>query len=76
MPNITLPDGSVRSYDEAVSGEQVATSIGRKLAKDAVALRLDGRLVDLNTTLTEDARSRFSSRKSRTSRRKASYFGL
>jgi threonyl-tRNA synthetase len=55
MPNITLPDGSVRSYDESVSGEQIALSIGRKLAKDAVALRLDGRLVDLTTTLTEDA---------------------
>jgi threonyl-tRNA synthetase len=55
MPNITLPDGSVRSFEDAVTGTQIAESIGRKLAKDAVALRVDGRLVDLSLTIAEDS---------------------
>lgn len=55
MPNITLPDGSVRSFEAAVSGSEVAASIGRKLEKDAVAIRVNGELRDLTTTLESDA---------------------
>ncbi len=55
MPNITLPDGSVRSFEAAVSGSEVAAGIGRKLEKDAVAIRVNGELRDLTTTLESDA---------------------
>jgi hypothetical protein len=42
MPNITLPDGSVRSFDHPVTVAEVAASIGAGLAKAAIAGRVDG----------------------------------
>jgi len=41
MPRISLPDGSVREYDKALRGDELALDIGKRLAKDAVALRID-----------------------------------
>ena len=55
MPNITLPDGSVRSFDHPVTVAQVAASIGAGLAKAALAGRVGGRLVDLSHLLDTDA---------------------
>jgi threonyl-tRNA synthetase len=55
MPNITLPDGSVRSYEQPVSVAEVAASIGAGLAKAALAGRVDGRLVDLSHSIDADA---------------------
>ena len=55
MPNITLPDGSVREYPEATTGEAVAESIGKGLLKSAVAIRVDGELRDLTRPLDGDA---------------------
>ena len=55
MPVITLPDGSNRHFDQPLRGDELAASIGRKLEKDAVAIRLNGRLVDLGTLITDDA---------------------
>lgn len=46
MPIITLPDGSQRSFDHAVSVADVAASIGAGLAKATVAGKVDGKLVD------------------------------
>ena len=54
MPKITLPDGSVRQFDAAVSGADVAASIGAGLAKAAVAVRVDGALWDLNRSIEDD----------------------
>ncbi len=56
MVAITLPDGSVRSFDGAVSGAEVAAAIGPRLAKDALAVKLDGSLKDLATPIEADAR--------------------
>ncbi len=56
MVAITLPDGSVRRYDHAVSGAELAADIGPGLAKAALAIKVDGTLKDLATTLTTDAR--------------------
>ena len=56
MVAITLPDGSVRSFDTPVSGAEVAAAIGPGLAKDALAIKLDGRLADLAAVIGEDAR--------------------
>lgn len=55
MPNITLPDGSVRSFDGPVTVAQVAASIGAGLAKAALAGKVDGRLVDTSHLIETDA---------------------
>src|SRR4051795_7045468 len=52
---VTLPDGSVRDYDAPVTGLQIAESIGKRLAKDALAVKIDGTLRDLTTSITTDA---------------------
>ena len=55
MPNITLPDGSVRSFEQAVTVAEVAASIGAWLAKAALAGRVDGKMVDLSHRIETDA---------------------
>ena len=55
MPQITLPDGSVRAFDAPVSVLQVAAAIGPGLAKAALAGRVDGRLVDASHVIAQDA---------------------
>ena len=54
MPNITLPDGSVRKFDDATTGAEIAASIGKSLARDAVALRVDGEMYDLTRAIDTD----------------------
>jgi len=54
MPRVTLPDGTVKEFDGPVSGLDVALSIGPGLAKAAMAVKIDGTLCDLATTITED----------------------
>jgi threonyl-tRNA synthetase len=55
MVNITLPDGSVRSFEAAVTVRDVAASIGAGLAKAALAGRVDGKLVDTSFVIEGDA---------------------
>jgi threonyl-tRNA synthetase len=55
MINITLPDGSVRSYEKPVSVADVALSIGAGLAKAALAGRVDSQLVDTSFIIGRDA---------------------
>ncbi len=55
MPVITLPDGSQRSYERAVSVADVAASIGSGLARAALAGRVDGALVDTSFVIERDA---------------------
>lgn len=55
MPNITLPDGSQRSFDNPVSVHDVAASIGPGLAKAALAGRVDGKLVDTSFIMEQDS---------------------
>ncbi len=54
MPNITLPDGSVRSFAEPVTALDVTMDIGPGLAKAALGCKVDGVLSDLSTLLSED----------------------
>jgi len=56
MPALTLPDGAVREFDGPVTGLALAASIGKKLAKDAVAVHVDGDLWDLARPIEHDAR--------------------
>jgi threonyl-tRNA synthetase len=55
MLSITLPDGSQRKYDTAITVAQVAESIGAGLAKAALAGRVDGQLVDTSYLINSDA---------------------
>jgi threonyl-tRNA synthetase len=55
MPRITLPDGSVKQFDQPISGLGLATSIGPGLAKAAVAMVVNGEQRDLSTSLEADA---------------------
>lgn len=55
MPVITLPDGSQRHYDQAISILDVAADIGPGLAKATLAGRVDGELRDACDLITADA---------------------
>ena len=55
MPNIKLPDGSVREFAQPVTVAEVAASIGPGLAKAALAGRVDGKLVDTSYRIDADA---------------------
>ena len=54
MPDIRLPDGSVRHFDAPVTIAQVAQSIGAGLARAALAGKVDGRLVDTSYLIERD----------------------
>ena len=55
MPNIKLPDGSVRQFPQPVTVAEVAAGIGPGLAKAALAGRVDGKLVDTSFRIEADA---------------------
>ena len=55
MPNVTLPDGTVKSYDQSLTVADVASSIGSGLAKAALAGEIDGQLVDTSYMIESDA---------------------
>ena len=55
MPAITLPDGSVRTYDHPVTVHDVAADIGPGLARAALAGVVDGREVDTSYAIESDA---------------------
>jgi len=52
---ITLPDGSVRSFPAGTTAHAVAQSIGPRLARDAVAAKVNGEIWDLRRALQQDA---------------------
>jgi len=58
MVTITLPDGSSKRYDSPPTGYDVALGISEGLAREAVALELDGRLQDLSTRIPDQGRVR------------------
>ncbi len=54
MVAITLPDGSVRQFDGAVTGTDIAESISKSLAKKALAIKVDGEVRDLFADIDQD----------------------
>ena len=50
---VRLPDGSTRELDEGATGADLAASIGSRLAKDALAITIDGAEADLSSTLPD-----------------------
>jgi threonyl-tRNA synthetase len=63
MPAITLPDGSERRFDAPVTGTTVAEGIGPGLARAALAMKIDGKVVDLATPIAHDANVVFITRR-------------
>ncbi|MDI1244813.1 MAG: TGS domain-containing protein, partial [Rhodoferax sp.] len=55
MVQITLPDGSQRNYDAAVTVAEVAASIGTGLAKAALAGKVNGQVVDTSFVIDQDS---------------------
>lgn len=55
MINITFPDGSVREYESGVTGLQIAESISPRLAKEVLAIGVNGETRDLARPIEEDA---------------------
>jgi threonyl-tRNA synthetase len=54
--NVELPDGSVRTLGEGSTALDLATAVGKRLAKDALAARVNGVLTDLSTPLADHDR--------------------
>ena len=52
---ITLPDGSEREFNAPITAAMIAADIGPGLEKAALAVKIDGRLLDLSTTISESA---------------------
>ena len=55
MVKITFPDGSVREYEQGVTGLQIAESISPALARDVVSCGVNGETVELNRPINEDS---------------------
>jgi threonyl-tRNA synthetase len=51
---VTLPDGSIREFEQGTTPHQVALSISEGLARNVLAAKVNGKVVDANTPLTED----------------------
>ncbi len=56
MIKITFPDGSVREYEQGVTGLQIAESISPALARDVLACGVNGETVELNRPIDADAK--------------------
>ena len=55
MIKITFPDGSVREYEQGITGYQIAESISPALARNVVSCGVNGETVELNRPILEDA---------------------
>ena len=55
MIKITFPDGSVREYENGVTGFQIAESISTRLAQDVIAVQVNDTVTEIDRPITEDA---------------------
>ena len=56
--DITLPDGSVRSFENSITGDELAKNIGSRLHKDAVCIEIENKFYDLSYSITENCNVR------------------
>jgi len=56
MLKLTLPDGKVLQLPDKSTGMQAAQAIGQKLAKDALAIQVDGEIRDLSRVIEKDCK--------------------
>jgi len=52
---ITLPDGSVKDHPKGITAAEIAKSIGKRLAEDAVAAKVNGAVISIDVPINEDA---------------------
>jgi threonyl-tRNA synthetase len=52
---IKFPDGSVKEFPSGITGEEIAKLISHKLADEALAIKINGKVKELYTPITEDA---------------------
>lgn len=52
---IKFPDGSVKEFEKGVTGFQIAESISKRLAEEALAIKINGKVRELNVPINEDA---------------------
>ena len=62
MISVTFPDGASRQFEPGISGRAIAASIAKSLEKKAVAMQLDGTLVDLEDAISHDCQLKFITR--------------
>ncbi len=53
---LELPDGSKKEYDKGITGHDVAKSIGERLARDSLAITIDGEIKDLNAAIEKSGK--------------------
>ena len=53
--NLTFPDGSIKAYDQGLTSYDIASSISKSLAKDAIGAMVNDTYVELSRPLYEDA---------------------
>ena len=53
---ITFPDGNFKKYEKGISGIEIAKSISKSLAKESIALKLNGKIIDLSRKIEEDSK--------------------
>ncbi|CAB5079286.1 Threonyl-tRNA synthetase (EC [Olavius algarvensis associated proteobacterium Delta 3] len=58
MVNITFPDGTIKAFEGQPTGDEIARSISEGLARDSLAMELDGDVMDLYRPIPEDAQVR------------------
>ncbi len=52
---ITFPDGNTKEFDKGVDGLTIAKSISNSLAKESIAIKLNGEIVDLSISIGNDS---------------------
>lgn len=52
---IKFPDGSVKEFEKGITGFQIAESISKRLAEEALAVKINGKVLELNVPINEDA---------------------
>ena len=57
--NITFPDGNTKEFDEGVTGFEIAESISPRIAKESLAVKTNGTVVELNRPLSNDTSIKF-----------------
>lgn len=52
---LKFPDGSVKDFEQGTTGYDVAAAVSSRLAKDAIAIKVDGQVMDLHSPIPKDA---------------------
>jgi threonyl-tRNA synthetase len=64
MIQITLTDGAIKEFEKPITGNDLAANIGKRLAQDAVAIKIDGQLTDLSEMLSHNCQVEIVTRQS------------